>query len=187
MKAIRALGVLFVAAMMFQSCNVSVGVGHGHGHGSDWGWHHGGWHHGGHHHLNALGMEPAEELARDFGIRVESAQTILNIAQNANDEQIAKLGIESTDLMALAQLQIPSHESIEKVAKALNEEPANIEKVAQSFVSDVRVQMSDVKGEYWQDCIHSGHWITPQNARCNQESWEGCTPETGATSCEIAE
>jgi predicted HAD superfamily phosphohydrolase YqeG len=126
-------------------------------------------------------------LAREFGIRVESAQTILNIAHNANEEQITKLGIESSDLMALVQLQMPSRESLQKVAKALNEEPAKIENIAQSFVTDVRAQVSDGKSEYWRDCIRSGHWVTPQNTRCSKTFWDGCTPETGATSCEIAE
>jgi hypothetical protein len=187
MKPIRALGVLFVAVTMCQSCNITVGVGHGHGHSSDWDWHHGGWQHGSHHHLNVLSTDSAVELAREFGIRVESAQTILNIAHNANEEQITKLGIESSDLMALVQLQMPSRESLQKVAKALNEEPAKIENIAQSFVTDVRAQVSDGKSEYWRDCIRSGHWVTPQNTRCSKTFWDGCTPETGATSCEIAE
>lgn len=192
MKSLPAWIAMGVAVISFQACNVFVGApGHpGHpGHGSDWDWHHGGWHpgHGGPHHLNTMGVSSAEELAQQFGIRVESAQMIMDFAHSGNEQQFQKLGVESSDLAALTQLQMPSQAGIERVAKALNEQPSQLEKLAQSFVTDVRAQMSDVNSEYWQECVSSGHWTTPQNARCSKTYWEGCTPDTGATSCEIAE
>jgi hypothetical protein len=189
MKSLPAWIAMGLAVSLFQACNLFVTV-PGHpvhpGHGSDWDWHHGGWHHGSHG-LNALGLSSAEEMAQEFGIRVESAEMILGLAHTGNEQQLNRLGIETSDLAALVQLQMPSHEGIERVAKALNEEPARIEKVAQSFVTDVRAQMSDVNSEYWQECVKSGHWTTPQNARCSKTYWDGCTPDTGATSCEIAQ
>lgn len=192
MKSLPAWIAMGLAISLFQACNVYVG-GPGHSdHGSDWGWHHGGWHsephHGGsHHHLNAMDNSSVEELARDFGIRVESAQMILNLAHNGDEQQINKSGVDYSDLLALSQLQVPSRDGIERVAKSLNEDPAHIEKLAQSFVTDVSAQMSDVNSEYWQGCMASGHWMTPQNARCSKTYWNGCTPETGATSCDVAE
>jgi hypothetical protein len=189
MKNLKALS-MFVATLsaftLMQSCTYVV-VGHGSGHSSDWHWHHGGWHHG-NHWLDSTQNDSAQELAQDFGIQKASASAILNLAEsNLNEQNIAGLGLQSSDLMALASLQMPSKQGIEQVATSLNEAPAKIQKLARSFVTDVKTQMSDVTSEYWQDCIRSGHWTTPENITCSQTWWSGCSPDTGATACEVAE
>jgi len=187
MKKMVSLGVVVGMVSMFQACTVFVG---GPGHGSDWGWHHGGWHHGegSHEHHHIAVENSVQEMARDFGIRPESARALLKATHNElDDQQENALGLDSSDLMALAQLQMPSKSSIEKVAQVLNENPEKIERIADSFVTDVKAQVGDETSEYWQDCIHSGHWKTPENTNCSNTAWNGCAPSSGATACEIAE
>jgi hypothetical protein len=86
--------------------------------------------------------------------------------------------------MAIAQYQMPSRNAIDQMAKALGEDSSKIEKIAQSFVTDVQAQVSDVTSEYWQSCMSSGHWKTPQNSYCAKTFWSGCSPTSGATACE---
>lgn len=212
-KRAVTLGMLVGLVSVLMACEPYSG---GHGPGWGWdhgGWHHGspyypghpghpgGGYHGshpggghpggghpggGHHHFNI--ESSAEALASDFSIRSESALALLKATSGQiEDQQIGALGLESSDLMALAQLQMPSRDGIEKVAKALNEDPEKIERIADSFVTDVKAQMQSESSEYWQGCIGSGHWSTPQNSNCKQTYWNGCAPSTGATSCEIVE
>ncbi len=180
-----------------------------HGGGHYEGGHHGGSGHGSHH-LTAMSDElletganadaeagmtsyahqddSATQLASEFGIQQQSAEAILAVTRGGDAQQMtAQLGLDASDLAALAQASMPSQKAIAQVAKALGEDPAKIEKIAQSFVSDVSAQLSDVSSEYWQSCMSSGHWKTPENANCAKTGWDGCSPQKGATSCQAAQ
>lgn len=131
--------------------------------------------------------EPAQQMASDFGIQLSSAQSILAFTQGGSQaqERAAALGLSASDLAALVRLEMPSANAISKIAGSLGEDSIKIEQVARSYVSEVKAQLADVNSEYWQNCIESGHWATPQNSRCSQTYWNGCSPETGAMSCKI--
>ncbi len=82
----------------------------------------------------------AKLLAEDYDIKYSSAAQILAITNQAanREEVVKKLQLQPRDLQALGKLELPSRESVEKVAQALGERPAKIEKILKDFLSDAK-------------------------------------------------
>lgn len=133
------------------------GHGHpGHGHGRPGrGGGHGGGHGRGPHRLMmnttstvADAVDVAEEnpvtlLAQDFGIRMESAEKILRIAQGDDvAEAASEMNLDLVDVAPLAKLEMPSTESIDRVAKSLGEDRAKVEGIFSELISDIQAEVS---------------------------------------------
>ena len=82
----------------------------------------------------------AKLLARDYGIRYSSAQKILAITNQADnrDAVIKRLGVPASDLRAIAKLESPSRDTVEKVAHALGERPEKLERILKDFLADAK-------------------------------------------------
>ncbi len=82
----------------------------------------------------------AKLLAGDYGIKLSSAVQILAITNQAEnrDAVVKKLRIQPSDLRAIAKLEQPSREVVEKVAQALGERPAKIERILKDFLADAK-------------------------------------------------
>jgi hypothetical protein len=174
---------------LLQACNGHYEYGHDHG-----GWRHGGGGGGGHHRmladasLESVGIvsdDSASLLAHDYDISHDAAQAIVNFAGSDDQEKaLADLGLSATDAAQLANLQMPSQEVIVKVASKLGEDPAKIEKVMAGFIADVKGDKTDISSSYWQACMSTGAWRTPENQNCQKAWWSGCSPAEGASACE---
>jgi hypothetical protein len=87
--------------------------------------------------------QSAQTLAHDFAIRPESARKIIeaiNTDSSQLKDQFERIGVPEKDVKALADLQMPSQNSIQKVAHALNEDPAKIEGMTIRYIEDMKQQ-----------------------------------------------
>lgn len=161
------LGLALLSLTLLQACNADFtyspggyhggGWGYGHHHGGYYGGHHGGYHgghHGGHrpwpYRSNLMSTESSivapsnfslatQAFARDFGVSQQSAEKILTIAQSKHlKRDLKQLGLELRDFMPLKNLEMPSDQSIHRVAQVLGEEPNKIEIVFSRFISDMK-------------------------------------------------
>jgi hypothetical protein len=149
--SLKTLAVAVLVLMSAQGCRVGVVYGGGrwhhdhHYHGSRGGWH-------GHHRFAVDNLSNEEwnpeslnqaalELARDYGIRVESARKILYVT-TADDVKaaLAQTGLSADEFAPLRKLQMPSQESILHMASVLNESSTNIEDLLRGYVHDMRVE-----------------------------------------------
>lgn len=152
--AISFCAVISVA--MLSACGDSYHYGYPrHGHpGHDRGWHHGPYH-GGHRHsvgVDALatddssadeaGMSLADAsaaLAQDYSISSDAASKIIRLAAGEmSTDEISALGLGTTEAVALQNLEMPSQESIDTVAKNLGESSDKIGNIVADFVTDIR-------------------------------------------------
>lgn len=163
MKKIFSTCLLAVIALLtLQACDVSVSYDYGYSRSyrcryyGDCGYYGRGWyrghrrHHGNHgphrfmEESNSVVVNAATDsaklLAADYGIRLSSAQEILALAGNsaARSEAAQSLNLSRSDLVAIANLQMPSKETVLKVAGALNERPKKIQRLLADFIVDAR-------------------------------------------------
>lgn len=93
----------------------------------------------------ALDFETSVQLlSRDFNIRTDSAATVLNLLLTYDPEALAKAGIEERDFLPLADLKMPSSESITRISERLLEPDSKIRAMMAGFISDVA---ADSEGE----------------------------------------
>ena len=121
----------------------------GHGGGGHGGGGHGGGGHGGGHHLEIMGTQlatdaaPQDLLVAKYGISSSSSETIVKLAQSNERRQakaLASMGLSSDDIGAFAKLEMPSADGIDKMATALNEDPAKIQALITDFITDIKVE-----------------------------------------------
>ncbi|MCO5142146.1 MAG: hypothetical protein M9962_03545 [Oligoflexia bacterium] len=85
--------------------------------------------------------DAAEMLARDYSIKVSSAQKFLDLAEASNKAPAAKaLGLNEKDISTLNKLEMPNRAVLNKVAKKLGERRTRVERVVRDFISDVKAQ-----------------------------------------------
>ena len=112
-----------------------------------WGYYYGGGHHWHHHHGWGYSMNSADSaklLAQDYGISPASAQAVVDLTRSKDQAgALAKMGVGVEDMTALAKLEMPSEEGIQKMADTVGEDSSKIEKVLSGFISDARAE----KGE----------------------------------------
>lgn len=86
----------------------------------------------------ASAKSPAALLARDYGIRVASAQKILALASGKNKTKAMEaMDLEKKDLAPLARYGMPSGEAVRKIAKNLGESQAKVDRILRDFVTDM--------------------------------------------------
>lgn len=138
--------VALISMSFFTGCDVDFNYGH---RGPGWHWGHGG--HGGWHRMEMNTMiadvaanspvDAANALVSNYGIRLSSAQTIIDLAGGANQEQtMSNLGISAEALAPLATYEMPSKETIKDISYKLTEDSAKIEKILSDFISDIKAE-----------------------------------------------
>ncbi|PIS11576.1 MAG: hypothetical protein COT73_03190 [Bdellovibrio sp. CG10_big_fil_rev_8_21_14_0_10_47_8] len=156
MTSLALMGLLVLSA-----CRAYVGGGYGYGRG---GWYAGSGHHGyydgygrwrrGHwdnqlmttssdFQTDAASEDPARLLSEDFSISRDSAGKILEVVKTGNKEALKAINVKPRELAPLLKLQMPDRGSIEKIADALNEDPAKIENIMSHFIMDIRAQRAN--------------------------------------------
>ena len=102
------------------------------------------WHHGGGRHRpwRPAPSESALHLSQDKAISLVAAEKIVSLAGgNDSRDALAKMEIEEKDVAPLADLQMPSNESIDRMAKGLGEDRSKIENLLTGFISDMKTDM----------------------------------------------
>jgi hypothetical protein len=83
--------------------------------------------------------DSAEQLAKDYGIRYESAVRILDLTDGQDSKDDLKaVGLKVSDLKVLKDSQLPSYETIQKIAEATNESSSKIQGVMEGFILDTQ-------------------------------------------------
>jgi hypothetical protein len=137
--------VSLTAIMAITACTNHVDYHYGHDH-DHWDHHDHGWHGGHGHHLavavaDSETQDPAILLAQDYGISTVSAQKITAFAAGTNDAQaLLDFGVSANELVPLANLEMPSQESIQKMAANLGEDQTKIATILADFISDIRAE-----------------------------------------------
>jgi len=81
-------------------------------------------------------QDSAEMLAQDYGIRYESAVLILDLTDGQDSKDDLKaIGLKRSDLKPLQEGQLPTNETIQKIAAATNEAPSKVQGVMEGFIS----------------------------------------------------
>lgn len=140
--------LLILGTLLLTACNASYHYsprpapyphpGYGHG-----GHHGGGWHHGpgrGHHWLgDKIQLNGAALLALDYGIEQSSAEKITAFASNVQDEQsIRDLGLTQDEVASMSRFEMPSQETIGKIAHTLGESDEAVKNIVADFLEDVK-------------------------------------------------
>jgi hypothetical protein len=174
---------------------VGVGIGVGSHYGRGHGRHYGGpdYGHGrgrGNLVAESVAMNDESNLAETFAakhhISVDAAKKIQTAFAEVPDkglESFSSIGLKKSDLTALASHSLPSADTITAMSAKLNLSEAQTRDMLVSVNQDFTQQAADVNSDYWQSCMDDGAWKTPENSFCQQTSWEGCSPETGASMC----
>lgn len=154
MKMLSTTLLGLIAVLLLQSCDVSVSYGYGYpcgyysgcgGYGR--GWHRGHRRHRRHHNIlvnnfSAVANEPSDAslLAADYGIKLSSAEKILDVAANTEgrEEAIRALRLSQEDLTVMKQFEMPSSYGVNKMARALDEKPEVLEKLIADFLKDAK-------------------------------------------------
>ena len=86
-----------------------------------------------------LKIDSAQLLARDFGLKLQSAQTILKFSQSKQlNRDLRNAGLKPKELLPLTKFEMPSSETVSKVAAILGENPRRIEAVFSSMIADLK-------------------------------------------------
>lgn len=113
----------------------------------------------------------------------EKLAAALILSEDGDKTGLLNLGLREKDLYLISKLDMPTNSSINNVAYTLNESPDKVHSIFESVISELRNQAVDVDSAMWQSCVSSGMWKTPENSRCSDLRWNGCSPDTGATLC----
>lgn len=127
-------------------------------------------------------IEREKYIAAKYSLPLESAEK-LNALVSQSD-YMASLGFSDDDVDRIVGFQMPSHDAIEKVGRALALSNSAAADFLGALISESRTQFSDVESPVWQRCVSSGRWETNANGGvCKSVDWKGCSPQTGASVC----
>lgn len=139
---------------------------------------------------SSFGTVAADSKLADFSqkyhISTTAAAKIQNAFANGQKEgtkAFAAIGLTQNDLRTIASRSLPGNDSIAAMAQTLDLPESKAKVLLQDLIQEFSAQAADVNSNYWQSCKAKGSWKTPQNASCQKESWEGCSPATGASLC----
>ncbi len=125
-------------------------------------------------------------LATKYQLSTAASEKLLSgldALSAGNKEALASLGLTTDSIKALARLKVPSEENLSPVAQSLGVSVATVHSMVQDVVGQIKVQAADVKSNYWTSCMATGTWKTNANLYCADTTWNGCSPDTGATLC----
>lgn len=126
------------------------------------------------------------EFAQKHQITLDAATQIQAAFDGAKVEGLgsfAKIGLSEKDIRVISNRSMPRDESVAAMAVKLDMSQAQARDLLKRLIADFDAQASDIESPYWQSCMAKGKWKTPQNGSCSTTSWNGCSPETGATLC----
>jgi len=146
----------FCSVLLFQACKV-----HYQGPGRGGGWHRKPPHHrpapphrgpgrgprrGGHHNMvreNAVELNEVTLLSLNYSIKEEAAAKIINFASgNDRETSLNAMGVSLEEMTPLANLEMPTRESVAKIAAALDESDAKVERILSDFIADMKAENS---------------------------------------------
>jgi hypothetical protein len=125
-------------------------------------------------------------FANKHQIPVAAAAKIETAFENVNERGLAafgSVGLNEGAIQNIVNASLPTQDTVNSVATALEISAVQSQSLLQTLVNDFRNQASNGNSTYWKACQATGHWKTPQNANCGDVSWNGCSPDTGATVC----
>lgn len=125
-------------------------------------------------------------VASKYGISFEGASRLtgaFHAARKGDLAPVKALGLSEGDLKAVASLRMVSEASLQALASNLQVSAETAKSFVEKLIADVKAQAADIKSDYWQACTAGKKWKTPQNLRCEQTFWPGCSPQSGATLC----
>lgn len=128
-------------------------------------------------------------VAKKYGLSFDAAERLtdaLKAARASNLQPIYDLGLTKADLERLGEMRMINDASIEALAAKLETTNEDAKSLVANLLKDSKAQASDSKSAYWQSCLQAKKWKTPQNQFCEKSYWSGCSPETGATICAVA-
>lgn len=92
----------------------------------------------------ALWHRHATPLSAEYGISLQSEEAIIRLASVTDSKDLPKatqaLGVTPLELLPLAKLELPSPESMKKIADHLNENYSSIHKMFSDFVDDEKAE-----------------------------------------------
>lgn len=104
--------------------------------------------------------------------------------QSRGLESFQAIGLSKKDVRTIAKRELPDASSLKALAGRLDISEARSRDLIKDMIQEFDDQAADVSSPYWQGCMKKGRfWRTPQNLFCKKTSWNGCSPETGATRC----
>ncbi|MBS1971662.1 MAG: hypothetical protein JSU04_15225 [Bdellovibrionales bacterium] len=128
----------------------------------------------------------AQKFADKHGVSLDVAKKIQKAFAGLPAQGMSSfksIGLGKSDLKAIAKHDLPSVEGIRQMAAKLDMSEAQARDLLVSINKDFAAQASNVNSSYWKSCMKDGEWSTPQNSFCQQSSWNGCSPATGASMC----
>jgi hypothetical protein len=82
-------------------------------------------------------LEQAQYLSEDYDIRLQSAQTIISLVNNSQaKEELARLGLDVSDVSDVSEQKMPSADKIEKLAYALGERKEVVTSLIEDYLAD---------------------------------------------------
>jgi hypothetical protein len=130
--------------------------------------------------------DAAQTLVSKYGIPMKSAERLaeaLEIGKKGDASALLALGLQADDFERLAEMRMITDSGLTALAASLEMSKDATETLVANIIDDFRKQASDSSSDYWQACMNSGSWKTPENRSCQESFWSGCSPETGASLC----
>lgn len=127
-----------------------------------------------------------DRFTKDFGMNDAAAGKLadaLLAAETGDSSAIEALGLREKDLKLITALYMPAKSSVAKVAENLNEDSDKISRVFEYVIAEIKAEGADINSDMWVSCLNAETWKTPENPRCSDVRWNGCSPDTGATLC----
>lgn len=128
----------------------------------------------------------ATSFAQKHNIPATAGAKIEKAFSNVNQNGLASfqaIGLNEGALKSIMNRSLPNETSIRAMSQELNISEAKSQSLLQNLIAEFDQQASNGQSDYWKACQAKGQWKTPQNANCSSTSWNGCSPDTGATLC----
>lgn len=116
-------------------------------------------------------------------LRSLSIDRAMGMMVNGDTFTAWRLGLTNQDVETVLKGTKPTSERIQDLAEANGVDKGEMESIIEKFTQAFEEQRRRSDSVYWQTCIQSGKWSTPQNSSCEKAFWPGCSPETGADLC----
>lgn len=127
-----------------------------------------------------------QQFAQRHNLPLSAAQKVAAAFDGLDSNGLASLntvGLNSEDARSIATQRMPAQSSVHTMASTLGISDSHAHTLLAQMNQRFSAEARDVHSDYWQACMETGTWRTPQNSYCRASFWNGCSPDNGASAC----
>jgi hypothetical protein len=136
---------------------------------------------------SSLALDQSATLAAKYELPLEAAgrlSDLLGKVAMGEASAFEALGLSNDELGRMARYKMPTDGALDQIGSSLAISREMARGLVEKLMAETKLQMADVTSPAWVACMAPGKWKTDANGgTCKSPSWNGCSPETGASVC----